>query len=121
MTLLDRTKIPSDLWVQRLWVPDGSGVSRHPTVLVTDKRRLVMGGAIMAGGFAVVIGGSAIHAPSMLGLIALVIEVVGGIYAAGGKRSGFYEVAPDGSLGEYLGRKKPDLRAMRPTKAPKAR
>lgn len=78
-----------------------------------------MGGAIMAAGFAVVIGGSAIHAPSMLGLIALVIEVIGGIYAAGGKRSGFYEVAPDGgSLGEYLGRKKPDLRAMRATKAP---
>jgi hypothetical protein len=118
VTLLDRTKVPSDLWVQRLWVPDGSGVNRQRTVLVTDKRRLLMGGAIMAAGLAVVIGGSAIHAPSMLGLIALVIEVIGGIYAAGGKRSGFYEVAPDGSLGEYLGRKKPDLRAMRPTKAP---
>ena len=78
-----------------------------------------MGGGIMVLGFAVVIGARAIHAPAVLALMALVIEVVGGLYAAGGQRSGFYELAPDGSVGDYLGRKKPDLSSMRGTKIPK--
>ena len=78
-----------------------------------------MGGGIMVLGFVVVIGARALHAPAALGLVALVIEVLGGLYAAGGQRSGFYELAPDGSLGDYLGRKKPDLRAMRGMKIPK--
>jgi hypothetical protein len=53
-------------------------------------------------------------------LVALALELVGGLYAAGGTRSGFYEVAPDGSLAGYLGRKAPDLRSMRGAKVPKA-
>ena len=118
--MIDRTKVPSDLWVQRLWVPDsGSAPGQRPIVLATDKRRLLMGGGIMVLGFAVVIGARAIHAPAVLALLALVIEVVGGLYAAGGQRSGFYELAPDGSVGDYLGRKKPDLSSMRGTKIPK--
>ena len=118
--MLDRTKVPSDLWVQRLWVPEGSVPGRPAVALVTDKKRLMIGGAIMVVGFAVVIGARMLHAPWTLALIALVLELVGGLYAAGGQRSGFYEVAPDGSLAEYLGRKAPDLRSMRGTKVPKA-
>lgn len=117
--MLDRTKVPSDLWVQRLWVPDGSAPGQRPIALVTDKRRLVMGGAIMVLGFAVVIGARALHAPATLAMGALFLEVIGGLYAAGGQRSGFYEVTPGGSLGEYFGRKKPDLRSMRGMKIPK--
>jgi hypothetical protein len=30
--------------------------------------------------------------------------------------SGFYVLAPDGSLGEYMGKNKPDLRSMKPSK-----
>jgi hypothetical protein len=45
------------------------------------------------------------------------VEVIGGLYLSGGKRFGFYVLAPDGSLGEYLGRNKPDLRSMRGTRA----
>jgi len=118
--MLDRTKVPSDLWVQRLWVPDGSAPARRPVVLITDKRRLMIGGAIMVVGFAVVIAVRAMHAPWTVALIALALELVGGLYAAGGQRSGFYEVAPDGSLADYLGRKQPDLKSMRGTKVPKA-
>jgi hypothetical protein len=44
------------------------------------------------------------------------VEAIGGLYLSGGKRSGFYVLAPDGSLGEYLGRNKPDLRSMRGTR-----
>jgi hypothetical protein len=118
--MLDRTKVPSDLWVQRMWVPDGSAPGRRPLALVTDKRRLMIGGAIMLVGFAVVIGARALHFPWAVALLALVLEVVGGLYAAGGQRSGFYEVAPDGSLADYLGRKQPDLKSMRGIKVPKA-
>jgi hypothetical protein len=46
----------------------------------------------------------------------LILEVIGGLYLAGGKRGGFYVLAPDGSLGEYLGKNIPDLRSMRGTK-----
>ena len=87
---------------------------------VTDKRRLIVGGATMVMGFAVVIAVRAIHAPWTVALIALFLELVGGLYAAGGQRSGFYEVAQDGSLADYLGRKRPDLKSMRGTKVPKA-
>jgi hypothetical protein len=119
-TMLDRTKVPSDLWVQRMWVPDGSAPGRRPLALVTDKRRLLIGGAIMVVGFALVIGAKAMHGPWTVAIAALVLEVVGGLYAAGGQRSGYYEVAPDGSLGDYLGRKKQDFSSMRGVKVPKA-
>lgn len=118
--MLDRTKVPSDLWVQRLWVPDGSAPGRRPVAFVTDKRRLIVGGAIMVVGFAVVIVARAMHAPWTVALTALFLEVVGALYAAGGQRSGYYEVAPDGSLGDYFARKKPDLSSMRPMKVAKS-
>jgi hypothetical protein len=47
---------------------------------------------------------------------ALILEVIGGLYLTGGKRGGFYVLAPDGGLGEYIGKSKPDLRSMRGTK-----
>ena|ERR1700687_2077787 len=114
--MLDRTKVANDLWVQRMWVPDGSAPERHGIALITDKRRLIIGGAIMVVGFAVVIAVRALKAPWAVALIALALEVTGGLYAAGGQRSGYYQVAPDGSLGDYLGRKTPDLTSMRGTK-----
>ncbi|GAC1495074.1 MAG: hypothetical protein NVS1B1_13020 [Candidatus Limnocylindrales bacterium] len=117
--MLDRTKVASDLWIQRLWVPDGSVPGQRPLALITDKRRLIIGGAIMLVGFAVVIVARAVHAPWTVALAALILEVVGGLYAAGGNRSGYYEVAPDGSLGDYLGRKKPEVGSMRGMKASK--
>jgi hypothetical protein len=74
----------------------------------------------MVAGFAVVIATRALHAPWTVALTALFLEVLGGLYAASGQRSGFYELAPDGSLGDYLGRKRPDLKSMRGIKVPKA-
>jgi hypothetical protein len=118
--MLDRTKVPSDLWVQRLWVPEGSPSNRHGIALITDKRRLIIGGAIMVVGFAVIVAVRALKAPWAVALVALALEVIGGLYAAGGQRSGYYEVAPDGSLGDYVGRKTPDLTSMHGVKVPKA-
>src|SRR5258708_14733817 len=118
--MLDRTKVSSDLWVQRLWVPDGSAPGRRPVALVTDKRRLLIGGGIMVVGFAVVIATRALSAPWTVALTALFLEVIGVLYAASRPRSGVYEVAPAGRLSDYLGWKRPVLNSVRGIKVPKS-
>ena len=113
-TRLDRTKVPSDLWARRIWVPLSG--SKPSLVEVTDRKRLYIGAAVMLLGFVVVVGVRAEHLHWAYALSALILEVAGGLYLTGGKRGGFYVLAPDGGLGEYLGRNKPDLRSMRGTK-----
>ena len=111
---LDRTKVPSDLWPRRIRVPVSGG--KPSLVEVTDRKRLVIGAAIMLLGFVVVVAVRATHVHWAYAVTALILEVIGGLYLAGGKRGGFYVLAPDGSLGEYLGHDKPDLKSMRGTK-----
>ena len=53
-----------------------------------------------------------VHAPLILLLPLVAIGAAVTDYSNGG-RSGFYEVAADGSLGEFLGRAKPNLDSMR--------
>jgi hypothetical protein len=114
-TMIDRAKIPG-FAAHRVWVPDGTSSPARPSIVyVTERRRRLIGGLLLALGLVVMLGIAVTSAPSWLLLIALVIIVPGGKYALGGD-SGFYEVAEDGSLGEFLGRAKPDLRAMRGTK-----
>ena len=72
----------------------------------------------MVLGFIVVIAAKALHASWTVAVAALILEVIGGLYATGG-RSGYYEVAANGSVGQFLGKKKPDLRSMRAMKVPK--
>jgi hypothetical protein len=111
---LDRTKVPADLWARRIWVPQSG--SKPSLVEVTDRKRLVIGAVIMLLGFVVVVGVRAEHLHWAYAVSALILEVVGGLYLTGGKRGGFYVLTPEGGLGEYLGRNKPDLRSMRGTK-----
>jgi hypothetical protein len=111
---LDRTKVPPDLWARRIWVPQSG--AKHSLVEVTDRKRLLVGAAIMLLGFVVVVAVKVTSAHWAFAVSALILEVIGGLYLSGGKRSGFYVLAPDGSLGEYLGRNKPDLRSMRGTR-----
>lgn len=111
---LDQTKVPSDLWARRIWVPLSGG--KPSLVEVTDRKRLLIGAVIMVLGFVVVVAVRAEHLHWAYALSALILEVVGGLYLTGGKRGGFYVLTPEGGLGEYLGRNKPDLRAMRGTK-----
>jgi hypothetical protein len=115
-TTFDRTKMPPDLWARRVWAPDATARDRRSIVLVTDRRRLLIGGLIMAFGLVVVIVVRVAHAHWAIALSALILEVIGGLYLTGGQRSGFYEVAADGSLAKYLGKTKPDLRSMRVAK-----
>jgi hypothetical protein len=114
-TMLDRAKVPG-FAAHRVWVPDGgSSPARRSIVYVTERRRRLIGGVLLAVGLVVMLAIAVTGAPIGLLVIALLLIVPGGGYALGGD-SGFYEVAEDGSLGEFLGRAKPDLRSMRGTK-----
>ena len=110
---LDKTKVPPDLWARRVWVPERGGPS---LVEVTDRKRLLVGALIMAAGFLVVVAVRVAQVHWAFAVSALILEVIGGLYLTGGKRSGFYVLAADGGLGEYRGKNKPDLRSMRGTK-----
>jgi hypothetical protein len=85
-------------------------------VEVTDRQRLTVGAVIMVLGFVVVVAVKAANLHWAFAVSALILEVIGGLYLTGGKRGGFYVLAPDGGLGEYMGKSKPDLRSMRGTK-----
>ena len=111
---LDQTKVPSDLWARRIWVPLSGG--KPSLVEVTDRKRLQYGAVIMLLGFAVVVVVKAVNLHWAFAVSFLIIEVIGGLYLAGGKRGGFYVLAQDGGLGEYLGKTKPDLKSMRGTR-----
>ena len=111
---LDPGKVPPELWARRVWVPLSG--NKPSLVEVTDRKRLYIGAVIMLVGFVVVMTVSAEHLHWAYALSALILEVAGGLYLTGGKRGGFYVLAPDGGLGEYLGRNKPDLKSMRGTK-----
>ncbi len=111
---LVQTKVPSDLWARRIWVPLPG--NKPSLVVVTDRKRLQYGAAIMLLGFAVVVVVKAMNLHWAFAVGFLIIEVIGGLYLAGGKRGGFYVLTQDGSLGEYLGKTKPDLKSMRGTK-----
>jgi hypothetical protein len=114
-TMLDRAKMPR-FSARRIWVPDeASSQAGPPIVYVTEHRRRLIGGLLIGLGLMVMLAIAVTSLPSGLLVIALLLIVPGGAYALGGE-SGFYEVAEDGSLGEYLGRTQPDLRSMRGTK-----
>jgi hypothetical protein len=113
--MIDRNKMP-DFKVHRVWVPDvSSSRTRRSIVYVTERRRRLIGGMLIA--LALVVMMAIVLTDAQIGLIVIALFIVGlgGAYALGGD-SGFYEVAEDGSLGEFLGKAKPDLRSMRGSK-----
>ena len=111
---LDRSKVPPDLWARQIWVPLSG--NKPSLVEVTDRKRLMIGAVIMVLGFVVVVAVRAEHLHWAYAVSALILEVIGGLYLTGGKRGGFYVLTPEGGLGEYIGKNKPDLRSMRGTK-----
>jgi hypothetical protein len=110
---VDKAKVPADLWARRVWVPERGGPA---LVEVTDRKRLMFGALIMGAGFLVVVAVRVARVHWAFAVSALILEVIGGLYLTGGKKSGFYVLAPDGGLGEYRGKNKPDLKSMRGTR-----
>ena len=115
-SVLDRTKMPPDLQAHRVWVPEWeSDRDRRPIAYVTEKRRRLIGGSAAAVGFLVIVALGLAHL-YYLAPVGLVVTAIGAGYGLGG-RTGFYEVAEDGSLGKFIGRSRPDdivsMRGMR--------
>ena len=115
--MLDETKLPPNTFARMLWLPAGEADrSERPIVLITDRRRSLIGGVPMLAAFVVAIVLVVARAPAVAVVPFLIVVFVGGIYARGGK-NGYYEVAQDGSLGDFLGRRMPlGLRSMRRTR-----
>ncbi len=113
--MVDKTKIPTSLVVDRVWIPMFDSDPRRPIAHVGDRSRRIAGAVMIALG--AVLGGAVVIANSAVwvAFAALLIAWTGVAYATGG-RTGFYEVSEDGGLGEYLGRSRPDLSQMRLTK-----
>jgi hypothetical protein len=109
--VLDRSKVASRLWVRAVWAPE-AGRAELPIALVTDRRRFMIGGVAVVVGFLVVATLAVGQAPLLLVILPLALSFIGISYSLSG-RSGYYEVAEDGSLGDFLGRRKPDLSWMR--------
>ena len=116
--VLDRSKLPNDLWVRMVWAPkDGSGIQDHPIALVSDRRRWLTGLIPTVLGGLLLTALALVRAPVVLLIVPLLVSVAGARYAAGGQ-AGYYEVREDGSLGDFLGRKPPlGISEMRRTKA----
>jgi len=109
--MLDKTKLPPDLMANRVWVSIRDSDDRA-IAYVTGRRRRLTGGAIAVAGFVVILAILALHLAVGLLVLGVAMSMAGAVYGNGG-RSGFYEVEPDGTLGEYLGRSRPQLSSMR--------
>jgi hypothetical protein len=113
--VVDKTKIPTGLVVDRVWIPMFDSDPRRPIAYVGDRPRRIAGTVMIALG--VVLCGAVVVANSAVwvAFVPLLIAWAGVAYAGAG-RSGFYEINEDGRLGDYLGRTRPDVSQMRLTK-----
>lgn len=109
--MLQVAKFPSELRVHRIWEPRHASDDRRPIAFATERRRRLIGAAVMAAGLVELLAILVFHLDVVLILVGLLMSLAGGVYANGG-RAGFYEVEEDGSLGDYLGRARPDLDSM---------
>jgi hypothetical protein len=113
-SVLDRTKMPADLSAHQVWVSETAS-DRRPIAYVTERRRRLIGASVAVLAFVVMVA-LGLARLFYLAPAALIVAGIGGGYALGG-RSGFYEVAEDGSLGKFIGRSRPDdIVSMRRTR-----
>lgn len=109
--MFDKSKLPSGLAVNRVWV--SSRESEQPAIAyVSERRRRMVGGAVIIAGVIAIFIMLLLSVSPAAALIGVAASLLGAMYANGG-RSGFYEVEPDGTLGAYLGRGRPELSSMR--------
>jgi hypothetical protein len=116
--VLDKSKLPGDLWLRMAWTPsEGSDPGERPIVLITDRRRWLIGLIPAVLGILLFTALFLAHVPVVLLLVPMAISLAGARYGSGG-RAGYYEVNEDGTLGDFLGKKVPVvLRSMRRAKS----
>lgn len=115
--MVDRSKLPRDLVVRQVWVPERDSGAR-PIVYVTERRRGIAGAGLIALGVILGLTVLAVRAAFWLAFVSLLIAWAGVAYASGG-RTGFYQLSDEGGLGEYLGRARPELGSMVARKPPR--
>ncbi|HEV2032987.1 MAG TPA: hypothetical protein VGU71_02120 [Candidatus Dormibacteraeota bacterium] len=115
--MLDKSRIPSGLVVHRVWVPKSDSDRRRPIVYVSERRRRIIGAVLIALGVVLGLAVLVARGAFWLAFVPLLIAWSGVAYAGGG-RTGFYAVNDDGGLGQCLGRSRPEVGSMRPTKPP---
>jgi hypothetical protein len=104
---LDKTRLPADLWVRMLWLPRSGDDSQDlPIALVRDRRRFRLGLIPIVLAIPVAIALLFSHGSPVLAILVVLLTFAGYQIGAGGK-SGYYEVRPDGSLGDFLGKRTP--------------
>jgi hypothetical protein len=108
--VLDRSKIPSDLVVHRVWMPEPNS-ERRPIAYASERRRRVVAVALIALALALVVVAVLLTAMFWLAFFPLLIAWVAIGYAGGG-RAGYYQVDEDGALGDFLGPSQPDLTGL---------
>jgi hypothetical protein len=118
VTVVDKAKLPAGLRVQIVWAPEpNTDPEDRPIALVRDHKRFWISVIPMLLAFLV---GSAIALLTTQRLLLIpVLAVFALSYQYGLRgRTGYYEVAEDGSLAEFLGLKTPlGLSAMRRSRA----
>jgi hypothetical protein len=111
MRILDKSKLPPGLAVNRVWVSTRES-DNHAIAYVSERRRRIVGAALIIAGVMAIFVMLLLQVPPAAALIGVAVSALGAMYANGG-RSGFYELEPDGQLGAYLGRGRPELSSMR--------
>ena len=110
--MVDKSKLPRHVAVERIWVPEELSETRRPIAFVSDRWRRRAGAALIAAGVLLAAAALLTMAAIWLAFVPLLIAWAGVAYAGGG-RTGYYELNADGGLGECLGRSRPELESMR--------
>jgi hypothetical protein len=105
-------RLPDDLRAHAIWL-DETGDDERRVAFVTEERRRRV--ALVAGLLAIVlaVSGLAVASARLPLLAASVVLLVASISYHHGGRSGFYAITDRGDLGEYYGRRPPDLTGLR--------
>jgi hypothetical protein len=96
-------------------VPEDDSETHRSIAHVSERRRRIVGALLIALGAILALAVLVTRAAFWLAFAPLLIAWAGVAYGGGG-RTGFYEVDDDGGLGEYLGRSRPEVGSMRPSK-----
>jgi hypothetical protein len=113
--MLDRSKVPGDLWVRIVWVPrDGGDPDDVPIALAQDRQRLLLGAVLGLLAFLIaILLLLVLRAAPLLASVVFVLLLLAANRVANSGKTGYYQLSPDGSLATFLGRRPPsDLRTM---------
>jgi hypothetical protein len=113
--VLDKSKLPSDLVVDRVWVSEDDSDTRRSIAHVSERRRRTVGALLITVGVMLAFAVLVTRAAFWLAFAPLLIAWAGVAYGGGG-RAGFYDVEDDGRFGDYLGPSAPEVGSMRPRK-----